>query len=193
MWHQITVTTCSDIKMNTLSLEDFHADNFFPSDYTILQRGQSRNATPKPDLSGKVAPDWTLRDFNEKNVSLADFKSKVLLINFTGIGCGPCLLAIPFLKKLKEDHNPEDFDLVAIECWKRPLHSLQSYATKNGFNYPFLSATDDLIANYQMSGAVPVFLVLDQQRVVKKIITGYTPQTTDEEITNCINELLSRL
>jgi len=192
MWHQTTVTTCSDVKINTLSIEDFQADEYFPPDYTIRLYGQS-SAAPKSDLSGKIAPDWTLNDFNGQNVSLADLKSKVLLINFTGIGCGPCLAAVPFLRELKDNYNynAEDFDIVAIECWKRPLHSLQSYATKNNLNYQFLSATDDMITEYQMMNrSVPVFLVLDKQRVVRKIIKGYTEKTTDEEITNSINENL---
>ena len=52
--------------------------------------------------------------------SLSDFKeSKVLLIQCTGIGCGPCMVSIPFLNKLKQDYKTDDLDVVAIEMGQK--------------------------------------------------------------------------
>ncbi len=187
----IYVRRCSDVEINKLKINDFNVNDYIPQDYEIRKYGDKRNTKPRTDLTGKKAPDWTLNDQNEQVVSLSDFKSKVLLIDFTGIGCGPCQASIPFLKKLKDNFNTEDFELVAIESWSRNARSHQNYINKNNLNYTMLSATDAVIDNYQTGGVAPVFVILDSQRIIRKVITGYNGETTDKEIMNTITEIIS--
>ena len=190
MSHDISVTSCADAEFNKLSIEDFHLDDYFPEDYEIRMRGQKSNELPKKDLTGEKAPVWTLDDMNEQPVSLADFKSNVLLVNLTGIGCGACTASIPFLKDLKGRFSTEDFELVAIETWVRKPHSLQNYTNKNELNYPVLGATDEVVKDYRTGGAAPYFFILDEQRVVRKVIRGYAKDKTDKEIIEAITALL---
>ncbi len=130
-----------------------------------------------------------LEGIHGQEVSLNDFKSKILMINITGIGCGPCVASIPFLKELKRSYNSEDFDLVAIETWMRRPHSIENYINKNGINYTMLCGTDEVVKDYQ-SLAVPVFFILDEQRIVRYATTGYTQDKTEKEIIRTINGLL---
>jgi len=191
MSQQTIVDSCSKVEINTLSIKDFNIYDYFPGDYTIKKSGEKSNMA-SPDLTGKIAPDWILTDGNGQTVSLADFKSKVLIINLTGIGCGACQASIPFLTGLRNEYSTEDVDIVAVECWKRPLHSIQNYVNKNSLNYKMLSANEDFTKNYQANdGAVPVFLILDMQRVVRKIIRGYGTESTDKEIINDIDLYLN--
>ena len=191
MSHSISATTCSsDIKINKISINDFNLYEYFPPDYEVRAYGVKGNAPSTSNLIGKTAPDWKLTDMYEQPVSLTDFKSKVLLVNFTGIGCGPCMVAIPFLRELKDSFSVEDFDLVAIECWGGKAHSLQNYANKHNINYTFLRGTDGLLKDYQTGSGVPVYFILDKQRVVRKVIHGYGVGTTDKEIMSAITELL---
>lgn len=46
-------------------------------------------------------------------------------------------------------------------------------------------------SNYDVS-AVPVFFILDEKRIVRKIIKGFGPGITDKEIKNTINLLLTK-
>lgn len=43
---------------------------------------------------GNPAPVFTLKDQNNKDVSLADFKGKFVVLDFWGIGCSPCIYDI---------------------------------------------------------------------------------------------------
>jgi thiol-disulfide isomerase/thioredoxin len=43
------------------------------------------------------APDFTARTFDGKDVSLADYKGQVLIINFWATWCGPCKEELPLL------------------------------------------------------------------------------------------------
>lgn len=193
MSHSISSSDCVDAELNKISISDFDLFSYFPEGYEIRQYGEVRDTMQKSDLVGKKAPDWVLKDANEKTVSLSDFdKSKVLVIQLTGIGCGPCMASIPFLNKLKKDYNTEDVEVVAIETWVRKGHALQNYVGRHKIGYTFLAANDDVVEAFQTGRAVPFFFILDGQRIIRKVIQGYSADTTDEEIIGVINELLSK-
>ena len=47
-----------------------------------------------------------------------------------------------------------------------------------------------MIRDYQTGGGVPAFYILDEQRIIRKVIHGYSEETTAEEIASVIDELL---
>lgn len=193
MFHSINASSCSEVKLNEVAIGDFNLYDRFPQDYEIRNLGKPnpKHSEPKRDLTGTKAPNWTLRDADGREVSLGDFKSKVLLINFTGIGCGPCKMAVPFLNGLKERFKAEELEVAAIESWGRKLHSVQSYIRTNGINYKLLEGSDEVIKDYlDGNRAVPYYFILDQDRVIRKVVYGYGKGQTDQTITDAIDKLL---
>lgn len=74
------------------------------------------------------------------------------------------------------------------------MHSLRVYSDKNRMNYKFLEGSDAIIKDYLNGNrGVPVFLILDATRTVRKIITGYNPETTGQEIVEIIKGVLSSI
>lgn len=192
MSHQISANICSDVVLNQLSMADFNLYDYLPQDYEIRKYGEKGKTTQLSarELIGKKAPDWMLKDMYENSVSLSNLKSKVLLVNLTGIGCGACHASIPFLNGLKEKFNADEFEVVSIETWGRKPHSLRTYADKNQINYRFLCGDEGIVKSYRTYGAAPFFFILDQDRVVRKVIQGYGMEKTDKEITDAIKALL---
>lgn len=190
MSHSISAKTCFDAQINKLAVTGIKASDYIPEDYEVREYGEKYDTKPKSDLTGKKAPDWTLTNIEEQKVSLSALKSKVVLIEFTGIGCGPCVASIPFLNKLKNEYKAEDLTVIGIETWKRKIHSLQNYASRHKIGYMFLSGNDEIVDNYQVGLAAPAFFILDENRVIRRIVRGYSPESAGKEITNLINELL---
>ena len=190
MSHNIYACTCSDIEINKLSIDDLNLFACLPEGYEIRNYGDSNKDRKESTLVGEKAPGWILADKDGNNISLSDLKGKVLLIQFTGIGCGPCLASIPFIKQLKNKYDPNDFEVIAIETWVRKPHSLQVYSNKNDLNYSLLSATDKVVNDYQTGRAAPVFFIVDKQQKIKRVLNGYGEGTTDKEIIKTLNELL---
>lgn len=192
MSHQISANICSDVVLNQLSMADFNLYDYLPQDYEIRKYGEKGKTTQLSarELIGKKTPDWMLKDMYENPVSLSNLKSKVLLVNLTGIGCGACHASIPFLNGLKEKFNADEFEVVSIETWGRKPHSLWTYADKNQINYRFLCGDEGIVKSYRTYGAAPFFFILDQDRVVRKVIQGYGMEKTDKEITDAIKALL---
>lgn len=189
MSHNISVSTVSNYEFNKLSLEDFVASEYFPKDYKMRQYGQKGIERQPNELIGKKAPDWTLQTADKQEISLSDMKSKVLMIQFTSVSCGPCKASIPFLKELSKEYTNTDFDFVAIECTSNNTNVLKNYMNRNDFDYKFLLSTKDVLKKYSIT-SFPVFFILDENRDVKKVINGYGNEETDKEIRTIVNEMI---
>jgi thiol-disulfide isomerase/thioredoxin len=188
MSHDIDISTCSNPKFNRSDFAKLIASEYFPPEFAIQSRKQGI-ATFKSNLKGKLAPDWVLNDASNNTIALKQLKSSVILLEFTSISCGPCLASIQFLKKLVSEYNEKDFDFVSIESWAKNSNVLKSYQRRNDFKYKFLMSTDSVTKSYQIR-SVPVFYILDRNRVIRNIIIGYSVRLTDIEIRNAINELI---
>lgn len=191
-WHHTTsFESCNNAKFNFNKDTSLIAPKYFPSHFEIryVDPYAPGQAEQKADMEGKVAPDWVLKDIDFKNVKLTDLKSKVLLIQFTGVGCGPCHHSIPFLKQLVEENRTKDFEFISIETWSNNMEGLRRYQQKNEFNFKFLKSSEEVKKAYNVS-SVPVFFVIDENRTIRKIIKGYSKEITDKEIKESINKYL---
>ncbi|MEL7122218.1 MAG: TlpA disulfide reductase family protein, partial [Bacteroidota bacterium] len=189
MSHNISISSVSDYTFNHLELEDFVASNYFPKDYEIRQYGEKGKKRQPNKLIGKKAPNWTLQTENNTEMALEDLKSKVLLVQFTSVSCGPCRASIPFLKELSTEYSKDDFEFVAIECTSKNTNVLKNYKSRNNFDYQFLLSTKEVRDKYSII-SFPVFFILDEDRNVIHVKNGYLKDKTDTEIRELINELI---
>ena len=189
MSHDISVSTSLDPEFNKLDINDFRAADFFPPDYEIRQYGYKRTDEEKSSLLNGKAPEWTLQSADNQTVSLAGLTSGVVLLQFTSVSCGPCRASIPFLKEINGEYGKDDFALVAIECTSKNMNALRNYMSRNQFDYTFLQADKEVLDNYSI-GSYPVFFILDQKRIIREIIKGYSEVATDERIRFTVNKLL---
>ncbi len=187
MPHQTTWEICTNLEIDNKTVWELNALRQIPYDFSI--KGREQRMITKSELEGKPAPNWKLKDVEGDSVSLKDLKSKVLLIQFTGVGCGPCHASLPFLKKLREDNMDKDFELISIETWSKNISGLIRYKQKNAFNFKFFMVNEKVKEQYKVNG-VPAFFILDEQRIIQKVIMGYRKGITDQDIMKAINELI---
>ena len=178
----------SDIQINKMDIKDFIPARYFPADYNIEIMGQGTITPPTDDLIGKTASDWTLSNYNNEQFALKNFTSKALLLQFSGIGCPPCHASLPFLNRLVDDYKDKSFELVRIECWNNNNDMIKSYISTNDIKYKFLKKDADIEKNYNIL-AVPTLFILDNNRVIQKVIRGYSTES-EKEIRVAIEKLL---
>src|SRR6266852_2318896 len=73
-------------------------------------RAAKTNQENKPTAS----PDFTLRDLEDHDVSLSQFKGKVVLVNFWATWCGPCKIEIPWLVELQDKYAARGFTVLGV-------------------------------------------------------------------------------
>ncbi len=179
---------CKDIKINTTDKISFVAANYFPPDFAITFN--ENRTTNEKNLVGLVAPGWELKDTDDNEIALGDLKGKVLLIQFTGIGCGPCYQSIPCLKKIRDQYKREEFEIISIETWNTNISVIRKYISGNSINYNYLICSKEVKTEYGIQ-SVPNFFVLDEKRVIRKIITGFDKEKTYVELKEIIDQLIN--
>ena len=65
----------------------------------------------RPGLTGQLAPDFTVSD-DSSTVHLADYRGKVVLLNFWATWCAPCIREMPGLQQLHSDRP--DLAILAV-------------------------------------------------------------------------------
>jgi protein-disulfide isomerase len=87
------------------------------------------------------------------------------------------------------EYDHSDLCLIAIETWSDDPEVIKRYISNNKLNYKYLKTNDENKKQYQIS-AVPVFYILDKDRIIRKVIKGYSKDSTDKEIRDAINGLI---
>ena len=189
MSHGTVERTCLNFQLNNLDIKEFRASDYFPADYELKAYRTGRKKIKPHNLIGKEAPDWTLMTGDKLQVSLTDLKSKVSMIQFTSVSCGPCMLSIPFLNELSKQYTKDEFDFAAIECTSSNTNVLNNYAGRTGIEYKFLLSNSEVRSAYSIS-SYPVFFILDEHKVIRHVIKGYRKGSTDKELRGLINDLI---
>lgn len=65
-------------------------------------------------LIGQPAPRFGTSDLEGKPVDVADYANRVVLVDFWGTTCAPCLAEFPNLKQIYKDFHEKGFDIVGI-------------------------------------------------------------------------------
>ncbi len=78
---------------------------------------QPKNAVVKVTLANadaKPEPEVTLKDLDGKDLSLAQYKGKVVLVNFWATWCEPCQVEIPWLIEMQQKYAARGFTVLGI-------------------------------------------------------------------------------
>ena len=89
------------------------------------------------DGKGKKAPEFELKDYDGKSVRLADYKGKVVFVNFWATWCGPCKYEIPMFVDLQQRYGPQGLAFLGISV-DDPVEALKPFAQEHKMNYPVL-------------------------------------------------------
>src|SRR5512146_3574057 len=60
------------------------------------------------------APAFTLQSVDGKDISLAQYKGDVVMINFWASWCGPCRQEMPLLESMYKSYSKHGFMLIAV-------------------------------------------------------------------------------
>jgi len=91
-----------------------------------------------PPGVGQLAPDFTLSDLAGKPVSLADFRGKVVIVNFWATWCPPCRAEMPSMELLHRELADEGLVLLAVNIEKTGRQTVPGFLATSPHSFPVL-------------------------------------------------------
>ena len=127
--------------------------------------------------AGETAPEFSLRDINGQEVSLSDYKGKVVLVNFWATWCGPCKLEMPHLDKMDRELEEKGFEVISISTDDaRASSKVKPLVKRGGYGFTVLLDKDTtVVSQYNPAKTLPYNVLIDRAGNIHKVYQGYNP------------------
>jgi thiol-disulfide isomerase/thioredoxin len=125
--------------------------------------------------------DFSMTDLDGKDVSLASFKGKVILLNFWATWCGPCKAEIPGFVELQAQH-PNELVVVGYSV-DDTADKARAFATEYKINYPILLGLgrEDVQEAYGPIYGIPASFLISRDGKVCRRHMGIAPKAVFEK------------
>ena len=129
-----------------------------------------------PQLLGKAAPDFRLKRLRGSELSLAEFKGKVVLLDFWATWCAPCRQEMPDFEKLHRELSGKDVVILAIDV-NEGEDIVAEYIDKEKYTFPVLfSEGSDVLERYSVN-AYPTLVAIDKSGRIADYAIGRGPES----------------
>jgi peroxiredoxin len=140
---------------------DRHATDAEHTGTTPVPEGATCAAKPAANLN------FTLKDVNGTDVRLADYKGKVVLLNFWATWCGPCKLEIPEFVEAYERYRDKGFVILGVLSEDDPTPAeLRTFMTEFKMNYPVFQEHQPLAEANGELWALPTSFIIDRKGAI---------------------------
>lgn len=121
-------------------------------------------------LKNKKAVDFTLTDINGKEISLSDFRGKIILLNFWATWSASSLKEMSYLKELAQNYK-DKIQVIGIAVVSKKSE-IPKKVKSAGVTYPVLYGTKKTIADYGFFNAIPNTFIIDRNGIIAKELPG---------------------
>jgi peroxiredoxin len=148
--------------------------------------GRRQAQKPKPTASGNAAADFTLTDIDSKKLSLADYRGKVVLLDFWATWCTPCREEIPHFVEMQQKLGPQGFQVIGISM-DDEAKPVKAFFQQYRINYPLAVGDDKLAQRYGGVLGLPVNFLIDRDgRIVKKYLGATDVSVFDKDVADLL-------
>jgi peroxiredoxin len=146
----------------------------------LREEKDSTLKTVRPIQPGVEAPLFTYPDLNGKEVSLADHRGKVVVVNVWATWCPPCRQEMPSMQKLYEKFKGENFEILAVSIDSEGSEAVTPFMRKMNLTFPALLDPGETIRSLYGITGVPESFIIDKKGIVLEKIIGPINWATPE-------------
>lgn len=122
---------------------------------------------------GDLAPNVRLPNLQDESVSLADYRGKIVLVNFWASWCPPCQEELPDLQRIYEEYEGQVI-VLAINLTKAEatVDDVRAFVEESDVTFPIvLDHAGDAMNAYRIV-AYPSTYVVDEAGVIRERFLG---------------------
>jgi len=138
-------------------------------------------------LSEGPAPDFSLQLFNGGQLSLANLRDQVVVVNFWGSWCKPCREEAPILEKVWQQYQGQGVTFIGI-AYKDTEGKARAFLDEFDITYPNALDPGNRVARaYRVQGVPETFFIKDGE-----IASLYIGPLSEDQLVTRIERLLAR-
>jgi cytochrome c biogenesis protein CcmG/thiol:disulfide interchange protein DsbE len=131
--------------------------------------------------AGDPAPDIKVKDLEDRDVTLADYKGKVVLVNFWATWCDPCRVEIPWLIEMQDKYGAKGFIVLGIAMDEEGKPVVAPFVAKERYtvagqklpmNYPIVIGDEKVAEKFGGLLGYPTSVLISREGKVLKRTTG---------------------
>lgn len=118
-----------------------------------------------------VAPELNFRTLDNRLLTPAVQREKMLLVTFWATSCGSCRQEMPDLIRLYQDYRMRGLEMVAVAMSYDPEPKVRAYMADQALPFPVVSDADGELAGKLEVHATPTSFLIDREgRIVQHTI-----------------------
>jgi thiol-disulfide isomerase/thioredoxin len=176
--------------MNLLGIDSAHLgyllktfSTVFPEKYTNSPGGKylinNLNGLIRPYRINQMSPSFTAKNMNSQTVKIKDYKEKYVLLDFWATWCGPCMQAIPFIRKLRNDYSTDKLEIISISQDRDSIALKNVIATKE-MKWENIWDQEEVITHLFGISGIPTTILINKDGLIIYRCTGITPENENE-------------
>ena len=120
---------------------------------------------------GGPTPALELQDLQGRTHRLADYRGRVVLVNFWATWCEPCRDEMPSMDRLRASLAGQPFEILAVNL-AEPLSRMERFLEKMPLNFPVLRDRDETTAKAWRARGLPASYLVDKDGKVRWAVVG---------------------
>ena len=141
----------------------------------------SPRGAPAKAENRKVAPNFNLPNSNGVQVALADYKGKVVLLNFWATWCGPCKIEIPWFIEFNKTYKGRGFSVLGVSLDDDGWKSVKPYLAAKNIDYTVVVGNDEVSKSYGDVDSLPTTFIIDRDGRIAFVHMGLVGKDTYEK------------
>lgn len=125
----------------------------------ITLAGNLITAEAPPGI-GDEAPDFTLPELYGGTGTLADYRDQLIVLNFWGTYCPPCVSEMPLLQKYHEQLESEGVAVIGVNE-NDPIVAAKGFVRQYGITFPIWMDKDTVRKKYGVTDYPTTFFIKD--------------------------------
>ncbi len=135
----------------------------------------------KETAQRKQAPDFALKDAGGKVVHLADYRGKVVVLDFWATWCNPCVVEIPWFQEFQRKYKDRGFAVLGVSMDDDGWKVINPFVREKKINYRIVLGDDKTGDQYGGLEALPTTFVIDRNGRIAAVHVGLTGKKDFED------------